>query len=62
MQMARAERPDPLAQHRVSVSTGVAQYRAVELVDETVRAADEALYRAKMTGRNRVEVESAPGG
>ena len=61
-QMEVAERPEPLGQHRVTVSIGVAQYRPGELLDETLRRADEALYRAKTTGRNRVEVESARGG
>jgi diguanylate cyclase (GGDEF)-like protein len=40
---------------RVTVSMGVAEAHAPsEEVDETIRRADEALYRAKASGRNRV--------
>lgn len=38
----------------VTVSAGVAEYEAGESVAETLRRADEALYVAKQSGRNRV--------
>ncbi len=58
-----ASEPVPLAEGdgrlRVTVSMGVADYRPGEVdrtPDELLKAADEALYRAKAHGRNRVEV------
>jgi diguanylate cyclase (GGDEF)-like protein len=39
----------------VTVSIGVADVGSVETLDEAVRLADAALYRAKSGGRNRVE-------
>ncbi len=42
---------------RVTVSIGVAQYRQQEDIDETVSRADQCLYAAKRTGRNRVVSE-----
>lgn len=48
---------------RVTVSVGVASRRADEAaIDALARRADEALYRAKTQGRNRVELaeEAAP--
>jgi diguanylate cyclase len=39
----------------LTVSIGVAQYKAGEPILETFARADEALYRAKLRGRNRVE-------
>ena len=44
-----------------TVSVGVAAGRAVEDVDDLYRRADEALYRAKRGGRDRVE-EALPEG
>lgn len=50
--VARAEIP---ASGPVTVSLGVAQLAAGEAVAELLQRADEAMYRAKSGGRNRVE-------
>ena len=42
-------------QLKVTVSTGIAEYRLQENIENTLRRADAALYRAKQAGRNRVE-------
>ena len=46
----------------ITFSAGVAQYRAGESVTDLLNRADEALYRAKAGGRDRVEIAdvSAP--
>lgn len=46
----------------VTASVGVATYRAGDELDpaSVVRAADEALYRAKRNGRDRVEIAPMP--
>ena len=41
---------------KVTASIGVAQHRAGETADELFARADEALYRAKQGGRDRVEL------
>lgn len=46
---------------QVSVSIGIAQYRPKEEWKEMVERADQALYRAKEGGRDRIECESAQG-
>jgi len=41
----------------VSISIGVAEAnRKTRAVEDVIRAADQALYRAKRTGRNRIEI------
>ncbi|WP_036164641.1 diguanylate cyclase domain-containing protein [Massilia sp. 9096] len=46
--------PDVGNELQVSVSIGVAQFRAGETIGQTITRADEALYVAKSVGRNRV--------
>ncbi len=43
---------------KITLSAGVAEYRPGESVADTLRRADDALYFAKQTGRNRVECAS----
>jgi diguanylate cyclase (GGDEF)-like protein len=49
----------PAAHHPVTVSIGIANFphSSVATTAELFRAADQALYRAKVNGRNRVEIE-----
>lgn len=44
---------------RITISAGVAQLRGGESAGDLIRRADEALYRAKNRGRNRVEREAS---
>lgn len=44
-------------QVRITVSIGVAQYNAGERIEDLLRRADAALYRAKEAGRNTVRTE-----
>ncbi len=41
---------------RITVSIGIAEYRPMERFEDALRRADHAMYRAKDSGRNRVEV------
>lgn len=41
---------------KITVSIGLAEHRTNEDIEKTISRADEALYRAKKNGRNRVEV------
>jgi len=41
---------------RITISAGVARRELGESMDELLRRADEALYRAKRGGRNREEL------
>ncbi len=41
---------------RISVSIGLAQHQAGDEIEQTLNRADNALYKAKAAGRNRVEV------
>jgi diguanylate cyclase (GGDEF)-like protein len=49
------EVPTPRPLDHLTVSIGVAQYETGETIIQTFARADEALYKAKQRGRNRVE-------
>ncbi|MGF1727286.1 GGDEF domain-containing protein [Photobacterium nomapromontoriensis] len=42
----------------ITCSIGVAEYQPDESIDSFIQRADSALYKAKRSGRNRVEIES----
>lgn len=46
--------------HRISVSGGCAQFLVDETADSFITRADQALYRAKHNGRNRIESAPSP--
>ena len=46
--------PELPPEEHITVSIGVAVHDAGENIETTIRRADEALYQAKETGRNRV--------
>jgi diguanylate cyclase (GGDEF)-like protein len=49
--------PSPMEDLTVTISAGVATFPSLQVdsIDSLFRQADEALYRAKQNGRNRVE-------
>jgi diguanylate cyclase (GGDEF)-like protein len=52
--------------HRITVSVGVASLipgpqDSASLAVSLIEAADQALYRAKANGRNRLEINELPG-
>lgn len=59
---ADSVRLDDEAAILVSVSVGVAELTPLESVEQLLARVDEALYRAKRLGRNRVELASRPAG
>ncbi len=48
--------------HQVTVSIGIAEYRPGDTVSSLIGRADEALYGAKNSGRNRVHCATTDGG
>jgi two-component system, cell cycle response regulator len=54
--------PPPMEHLTVTISAGVSCYPSpmVDSIDSLFRQADEALYRAKQNGRNRVETMAVP--
>lgn len=53
-QLVRADNKKPLG--KITLSAGVATYQSGEDIMELINRADQALYRAKAAGRNRVSV------
>ncbi len=41
---------------RITISLGITQYHKNDTIDDIYKRADEALYKAKETGRNRTEI------
>ncbi len=55
--------PDPrLAGCRLSVSVGIAEFRPGEAIQDVLQSADQALYRAKSSGRDLVVVARGSAG
>jgi diguanylate cyclase (GGDEF)-like protein len=52
----------PLLSDPLTFSAGVAQYLPGELIDPLLKRTDEALYRAKAEGRNRIYASLLDGG
>ena len=52
--------PIPHRSIALTVSIGVAQYHAQESIESLLHRADKAMYRAKESGRNRVESSPLP--
>ena len=57
---ARSFEPRPGASMTVTVSFGIAAYPESQTAEELFAQADQALYRAKAGGKNRVEVAARP--
>ena len=53
----RVELPASARMHALTASFGVAAWQSGDAIDSLFGRADRALYRAKKSGRNRVEVE-----
>jgi diguanylate cyclase (GGDEF)-like protein len=45
--------------HLLTASLGLSQWKPFDTVDTMIQRADQALYRAKVAGRNRIEIEDA---
>ena len=62
LQIAQTDFPNEKKVLALTISFGVACYTEPQTIDDLIKAADEALYRAKQQGRNRVEMaEENPG-
>ena len=62
MEVERFTEPYEGNEIKITISLGVAQYRPGENEDSLLRRADQALYKAKRNGRNRVEKEDGEAG
>jgi diguanylate cyclase (GGDEF)-like protein len=61
LKMKNLSLPNPEDTTKVTVSIGISVYpQDATLMDELIFAADQALYFAKLKGRNRVEIISPP--